>query len=148
MQGNNIRLSRGHEAWLYATSALLVATGLLWLGFHYFVKMDGEFGPRAHPLESWWLKLHGAASFAWLFLLGTVAFWHSWRAWQAQRNRLSGAVFAAVNALLALTGYLLYYAGGEGLRSAVSVLHWAAGLVFATFFVWHVWSGRLSRNGA
>jgi hypothetical protein len=148
MPDSSIRLSRGHEAWLYAVGALLSATGLLWLAFHYFVTVEAQFGPRAHPLETWWLKLHGAASFTWLFLLGTVALWHSWRAWQARRNRLSGAVFAAANALLVSTGYLLYYAGGEGLRGAVSVLHWVAGLVFAVLLVWHVLSGRSSRNGA
>lgn len=115
--------------------------------FHYFVKVQSEFWAQAHPLESCWLTLHGAASFAWLFLLGTVAFWRSWRAWQARRNRFTGAAFAAVNLLLAATGYLLYHAGGEALRGAVAVLHWPAGLAFAAFFAWHACSGRLSRNG-
>jgi hypothetical protein len=147
MPDNDIRLSRAHEAWLYAVSALLVATGLLWLAFHYLVRVEGEFGPVAHPLQSWWLKLHGAASFAWLFLLGSVALWHSWRAWRSRRNRLTGGIFAALNLLLAVTGYLLYYAGGEQLRGNASVTHWAAGIAFAAVLVWHVWSARFIRSG-
>jgi len=147
MAENGLRLNRAHEAWLYAVSALLVATGLLWLGFHYLVRGEGQFGPVAHPLESWWLKLHGAASFAWLFLLGSVALWHSWRAWRWRRNRLTGGIFAALNALLAITGYLLYYAGGEQVRSAASITHWTAGIGFPAVLVWHVWGARFSRNG-
>lgn len=146
MQPNSVRLSRPHEAWLYATAGLLFATGLLWLGFHYFIKVQGEFGPAPHPLETWWMKLHGAASFAWLFLLGSVALWHSWRAWMAGRNRASGASFAAANLLLAVTGYLLYYAGGEQFRGYLSILHWATGIACPALFVWHVVEGKLSRN--
>ncbi|MGH8630441.1 MAG: hypothetical protein ACREU7_06710, partial [Burkholderiales bacterium] len=78
---------------------------------------------------------------------GSVALWHSWRAWRSQRNRLTGGIFAVLNLLLALTGYLLYYAGGEQVRSAASVTHWAAGIGFPVVLIWHVCSARFSCNG-
>ena len=64
MLREGLRLSRRHQAWLHGASALLFTTGALWLVFHHYVRVPGEFGSEPHPLESWWLKLHGAAQFS------------------------------------------------------------------------------------
>jgi hypothetical protein len=44
--------------------------------------------------------------------------------------------------LLTVTGYLLYYAGGEESRAAISIAHWIAGLLVPALLAWHVLSGR------
>jgi hypothetical protein len=49
--------------------------------------------------------------------------------------------------LLTVTGYLLYYAGGEDSRPVISALHWAPGLAVPALVAWHVTSGR-RRNAA
>ena len=53
-----IRLSLRHKNLLYAGFTLLWASGALWMAFHYFLRVEGDFGPEAHPLEAWWLRLH------------------------------------------------------------------------------------------
>ena len=148
MRRNGFRLTLSHETWMYSVSGALFATGALWLVFHYFVRIEGAFGPAPHVLERWWLRLHGAAAFAMLFLLGTIAVNHARQAWVARRNRVTGTIMASLNALLVVTGYLLYYAGGETSRETVSLLHWVLGLGFPLVIVAHVVKGRALRRNA
>ena len=44
-----IRLGPRHKKLLYAGFALLWTSGALWLAFHYFLRVEGDFGPEAHP---------------------------------------------------------------------------------------------------
>jgi hypothetical protein len=50
-----------------------------------------------------------------------------------------------LNGILIASGYALYYAGGEGVRSIASPLHWIAGLGLPPLLVWHWWEGRSTR---
>lgn len=133
---------------MYSIAGALFLTGAIWLVFHYFVRIEGAFGPGPHPLERWWLRLHGAAAFAMLFLLGTIAVTHARQAWAAHRNRVTGAIMASLNALLVVTGYLLYYSGGEMSRETISVMHWVLGLGFPLVIIAHVLKGRALRRSA
>ncbi len=146
MRRHGFRLTVSHETWMYSIAGALFLTGAIWLVFHYFVRVEGAFGPAPHMLERWWLRLHGAAAFAMLFLLGTIAVTHARQAWAARRNRLTGAIMASLNVLLVLTGYLLYYAGGEISRETISVLHWVLGLGFPLVIIAHVLKGRALRR--
>jgi hypothetical protein len=47
---------------------------------------------------------------------------------------------------LAVTGYLLYYAGGETARALASVAHWLPGLALPIAGGWHAVAGRRSRR--
>lgn len=143
-----MRLSVTHQVWIYVTSCLLFFSGALWLYFHYFVQIEGEFGPQVHPLEPWWLKLHGAAVMLFLFVLGTLLLSHMDKAWRLRRNLYTGIVFVVVNALLIVTGYMLYYFGGETARPIISLVHWVVGLAVPVLIGLHVWRGRVSRNDA
>ena len=105
---------------LYGAIAGLTLSGALWLLFHYFVSGDGEFGYLTHPLEPWWLKIHGAFGMFALILLGSLIPNHIAKAWQRRRNRITGGVNVAVFAVLVLTGYFLYYLGDETWRGWVS----------------------------
>src|SRR5882757_3544146 len=113
MRHNSIRLSRPHRFWFYLTSALLFGSGVLWQLLHSFFQRNGEFGPEIHLAEPWMLKLHGAAAMVSLIILGTLVPLHIRRAWHARRNRINGAVMISVFTILILSGYGLYYVGGD-----------------------------------
>jgi len=123
-------------------SIALLISGALWLVFHYFVTIGGEFGERRHPLEAWWLRLHGAAAMAFLIALGTLLPIHVRRAWQLGRNNLTGVAVLSVVAALVITGYGLYYAGGENLRVWISVVHWVIGLTGIPVLILHASVGK------
>ena len=119
-------------------------SGALWLLFHDFLRRPGEFGLTAQPLEQWWLRAHGAFAFASLWLLGFLSVAHVAGRWAWRRQRRSGVVLLAVYIWLVLTGYLLYYAGGDEFRAAVSLGHWTVGLVALFFLLLH---RRIRRSG-
>jgi len=124
----------------------LLFSGALWLVFHYFLDAHGEFGENRHPLEAWWLRLHGAAAMAFLVVLGTLLPIHIRRAWQLRRNYVTGIVVLSTVAALIVTGYGLYYASGENLRLWVSVAHWGIGLAGTPALILHMLLGK--RNAA
>jgi hypothetical protein len=141
-----MRLGGWHQAYLYAIGVILVLSGALWLWFHYFVRIEGDFGPTLHPLEPWWLRVHGISAAAFLIGFGTVLPGHVRRAWSAARNRVTGVIFFSVMLTLTVTGYLLYYVGDEAIRAAMSLVHWVVGLALPLLAVLHVWRGRVWRR--
>lgn len=144
-----IRLSHRHRKWVYAAILLLWLSGALWLVFHYFLRTDGVFGPAAHPLETWWLRLHGLAVFSGLTAIGSIAVHHAGRAWQLRRNRLMGAMLMGIFVWLSATGYALYYFSSDSNQTWLPLLHWVPGLSLPAILVLHVGRGRArvaSRN--
>jgi len=143
-----MRLSRGHLRWVYASCALLFASGALWLLFHYFVRVHGEFGDSPHALEVWWLRLHGAAAMLTLAVLGSLLPIHMRRGWHQRKNLLAGITLASLAVLLITSGYALYYFGSEESRPWISLLHWVLGLGAPLLLLWHIVSGRRTRTPA
>ena len=139
------RLEAWHRRFVHGATTALFATGVLWLIFEYLVKSEGEFGSTHHPLQAWWLKLHGAAALVMIYVAGTVLLTHMRRAWRLKNNRVPGAAFTAIFFALTLTGYLLYYAGGEDTRPLVSAAHWIIGLSMPVFLLMHIALGRRSK---
>jgi uncharacterized membrane protein YfcA len=145
-RASSVRLSATHERWVIGTGTALLTTGALWLVFHYFITVRGDFGDTHHPLEAWWLRLHGAAAMASLVVVGTLLPGHVRRAWELRSNYRTGLAVLFVAAVLVLTGYALYYASSEELRPWLSGVHWVGGLVGLPVLVLHVLLGR--RTGA
>lgn len=141
-----MRLGTRHQSYLYATGVVLVLSGALWLLFHHFVRIPGEFGDRPHPLEHWWLVGHGIFAAAFLIGFGSVLPGHVRRAWNGKRNRISGAIFLALLVVLIASGYALYYTGEESARALLSALHWVVGLGMPVLMGWHIWRGRVWRQ--
>ena len=142
-----MRLSTGHRQWIYWAAALLFGSGALWLICHYFVSVEGEFGPVPHPAESWALRVHGAAAMLTLVVAGSLIPIHVRRAWHQRRNLLPGTLLASVLLLLTISGYALYYFAGEQARPLISVLHWGVGLAAPALLLWHIASGRATLVG-
>jgi hypothetical protein len=132
---------------LYLTTVVLFATGGLWLIVHYGLKQRGADG-LPHPAEPWILRVHGLAMMVGLFVYGSLLRAHMINAWKLQRNRSTGVLVVTVLALLTMTGYLLYYVGGETTRPIISVAHWAIGLVIGGLLPFHIWHGRKYRSAS
>jgi len=134
-----ICLSRRHRLWLALALGMLWASGALWLLYHNFFMIDGDFGPQPHRLEKWWLRLHGLSAMLGLFVLGTLLPVHMKLAWQRNKNRRMGTLLSAMLLWLAASGYALwYFAGGDWLP----LLHWVAGLGLPLLLFIHIHAGR------
>ena len=146
MLREGIRLSRRHQRLLYGICGVLWATGALWLIFHYFLQVSGEFGETPHPLEPWWMRLHGLAAMLALLFLGSLVRGHIRVGWNIRRHRLSGATLVGASATLIATGWALYYVSSEAARPWISVIHWSIGLVSAAVIGVHVYAGARARR--
>ena len=127
---------------MYLVVATLVASGLMWLAAHFFMRPVGEFGAVIHPLEPWSMKLHGAAAMVSLWLLGTLLQVHIRRALAAGRNLATGWSMIALLGTLTLSGYALYYIASEDSRPWWSASHWLLGLLLPALLMLHIVTGR------
>ena len=146
MRSDKFRLSPRLRVWTYGTFGLLFASGLLWWLIQSWGRVETEFGPTPHSAAAWLLRLHGAAAMLVLVILGVLLPVHVARAWRARRNRSSGAGMLTLCALLAATGWLLYYATGETSRTIVSAIHLWLGFSLPLVLVIHIWLGRRARR--
>ena len=105
----------------------------------------GDFETTA---KTWAIKIHGAAAMAILVLIGTLLTGHVKFAWRARRNRGNGAFLLGVFGVLSITGYGLYYAGGEKLRAWASWIHLGVGLSIPLLIVLHLVLGKRKRPPA
>ena len=141
----SIRLKRWQRLFLYAVLALLFLSGVAWAYWNYLVASPGDPEMSA---KAWAMKIHGAAAMAVLILLGMLLNAHVRFAWRARRNRANGSVFLGAFAILTITGYGLYYAGGESLRAWTSWIHLAIGLVLPILLLIHILLGKRTRPTA
>lgn len=132
-----VRIKRGRRWLTYGIGAGLWASGALWLGYHYFLKVHTIFGLAENPLTHWWLAAHGLFAFASLWLFGLLWGQHIVGAWKTGRHRITGSLLFAVLIVLIVTGYLLYYAGGDETQTIVAILHWVIGLAVPAPFLLH-----------
>ena len=139
---DSIRLKRLQRYFLYAVLALVFLSGVAWAYWNYFVASPGDFEMSA---KAWAMKVHGGAAMAVLVLIGMLLNVHVRFAWRARRNRANGSVFLSAFAVLTITGYGLYYAGGERLRAWTSWIHLAIGLVLPILLLIHILLGRKTR---
>ena len=141
----NLRLERWHRRCIYASCLILLLSGAAWLTAKYFLRPVGQFGETIHPIEPWAIKVHGAATMAILFFLGSLMNSHFRRALKSGRNLVSGWMMLVTMMLLTLTGFGLYYVASESDRPLWSRIHWTVGLGLAVLIVVHVLVGRASR---
>ena len=140
----SLRLERWQRRAIYFSVGLLTVSGVLWLAAHFFWRPVTQFGEGVSPLEPWSMKLHGAATLVFLFLVGTMLNTHIRRALRGRRNLISGWAMIGSIGCLALSGYGLYYLASENARPIWSSLHWIIGIGFAVGIVLHVFFGRRS----
>jgi hypothetical protein len=135
-------LKRWQRYFLYAVLALLFVSGVAWSYWNYFIASPGDFEMTA---KAWAIRIHGAAAMAILVLVGMLLSGHVRFAWRVRRNRANGSLFLGAFGILTITGYGLYYAGGETLRAWTSWIHVGVGLALPLFLILHIWLGRRTR---
>ena len=137
---DRVRLPNWQRRAIYAVVAALVLTGLAW----WLLDLNrGENG--ASSAQVWSLRVHGMAAMLGLVFFGSLLSSHIRIAWAVNRNRLLGATLAGLTITLALSGYGLYYLGGEMSRSVASWLHLVFGITLP-FALWlHIVRGRRLR---
>lgn len=131
------RLAGWQIKMLVWTSLLLWLTGFVWLGFHYFGRVEGEFGPEINPIETWMLRLHGLFVIPAYVGLGSLLITHIPLGWKDRAQRPAAIALTTIFALLIISGYALYYVGTVELRDFSSLFHWIVGLAAPTVFIWH-----------
>ena len=143
MRREGIQLSRRLRITFYTVFGALFLTGAGWWAF----ALGASRREEPSVFQPWLLKGHGAAAMLTLFVLGVLYPLHVARGWRARRNRLTGAGLVAVSILLILSGYLLYYSGGETTRTLASRIHTWVGLALPLLVVIHILRGRALRVG-
>ncbi len=133
----SLRLKKSRLYTLYVVSIGLFLTGVLWLIFHYFMRTENDFGFKNHPLEIWWLKLHGIFGYASLWVFGMLWITHIVRGWNMRWRRWSGSTLAVFLLVLALTGLGIYYIDSRAIREWTIIVHWVLGLIALASFLFH-----------
>lgn len=136
------------KAVLYGNVLLSLGTGSTWFALHRWFQQEGEFGPEKSPLEPWLMRVHGASAFLILIGFGYLLASHIHIGWRSKRNRPAGIAVLSWVLLLIGSGYLLYYASGDGIRDSVGLAHLALGLSLPVTLGLHVWRGQHSRKTA
>jgi hypothetical protein len=131
---------------LYAVFSTLFLSGAVWLVADGLKDTSG--GETWQAISANLLMLHGGAAMVTLMLLGALLPVHVSQAWRAKRNRLTGGATVALNAILIVTAFGLYYLGSELLRPWTSNIHLAAGFSLPIFLFVHSLRGRLAKPGS
>jgi hypothetical protein len=132
------RLAASLRYSLYATTAMVFASGALWLAARYLPTPR----PLADDLAATSMRVHGGAAMVLLVLIGWTASLHAPSAWRERKNLVSGILLSAALVLLTATGYCLYYLGEESARAISSLGHWILGMALPAALGCHIWLGR------
>ncbi|WP_342708685.1 hypothetical protein AAFG13_26450 [Bradyrhizobium sp. B124] len=135
-----MRLKRSFRYSMYATFGVLLLTGAGWLVADWQKNVAGDeiWQQAAANL----LMVHGGVAMLALLTLGALIPVHLLRAWRSRKNRISGSIMAAFNAVLIVTAFGLYYLGSEEVRPWMSWIHLTAGFALSLMFPLHIWLGR------
>jgi sulfite exporter TauE/SafE len=140
MRRSKLRLSPITELAVYLTFGCLLISGAVWMvGQSAFDQESGSY------LSGWLMRIHGGAAMVALVLFG-VLLNHVRKGWKARKNRSSGLPVFVVILFLVVTGYGLYYAGDEQVRSMISQWHAWIGLGLFLLLPAHVAIGRALRK--
>lgn len=121
---------------LYVITLVMMLSGLIWLYFDYFVEIETEFGASHHPLQKWFLKIHGIGSAVFIFIFGMTYVLHIQKTLKDPERRISGWLNLIFWTLMIVSGYSLLYIAGESVRDYMALFHWILGIfsVLVLFF--------------
>jgi len=139
-----VKLSRRHERWTYAILGLVYLSGVAWMVLRYGVIGDRPIEDGWRIAQAWLLRGHGAAAMLALVAAGSMLAAHVPSGWKLRRSVASGIGMLATLGVLAVTGWLLYYASGEAARAWSSWIHMALGAAGPLALVWHLVARRIA----
>jgi hypothetical protein len=134
-----LRLRASFRLSIYLAFAVLFLTGAVWLVADW--QKDVSSDEMWQQVAANMLMVHGGTAMLALLLLGALIPVHLLRAWSG-KNRVSGSIMAAFNAVLIATAFGLYYLGSEAVRPWMSWVHLGAGFALSLMFPVHIWLGR------
>jgi hypothetical protein len=141
-----VKLSTRHEHWIHAILVFVYFTGVGWMVLRYGVTGGDGLENAWRVAAAWTLRAHGAGAMFTLVAFGSVLALHVPSAWKLRRNLVSGHCMLATVGVLAVTGWLLYYASDETIRARSSYVHMGVGIAGPLVLVWHlVYRRRVSR---
>jgi hypothetical protein len=141
-----LRLDPTFRRSIHAAFAVLFLTGAGWLVADWQKNIAGDeiWQQAAASL----LMVHGGAAMVTLVLLGVLIPVHLLRAWAGGNNRISGEVMVALNTVLVVTAFGLYYLGSETVRPWMSWIHIVVGFLLPVLLALHVFLGRRRSKAA
>jgi hypothetical protein len=129
-------LPRWQRRIIIGTAVCLLLSGLAWLPLHAWGTGPGGV---PHPLAAWFMRWHGLSAVVGLFAGGLVAAGHVARGWRLAWRRPTGLSLCILGALLALSGYALWYLlPDESWHAAAGWAHAAAGVLAFALGALHV----------
>ena len=137
----SLKLSRPQRIAVWSVVLGLWLSGALWLAAKWWLREQPELPGAA---EAWLMRAHGLLVLPMLWLAGSLWTLHARLALHLNRNLKSGIALMVLWALLALSGYGLYYFAAEQLRIATSYAHWLLGLTALPALWLHRWFGKRS----
>ena len=123
---------------LYLGCAVLFITGSIWAVLRYLAVQVGLEERAAMAGADFAMKVHGAAAMLALVLIGTLLPRHVSHGMKNARNKPSGIGMLSFFGVLSVSGYFLYYAGSDELRSVNSWIHLVVGLALPGIVLAHV----------
>ena len=146
MKNGGVRFSWRLNVWFYSVFGTLLFSGIIWLAVHHYAEGHDRFDGQFHWLETWLLRVHGAAAMASLVILGVLIPRHMQRAWAQRRNRVTAIVMVLLCSSMVASGYGLYYCGDDGFRLWISGFHSVTGCLLPATLIWHIISGRNAKS--
>ncbi|WP_157650977.1 hypothetical protein [Burkholderia ubonensis] len=134
---NNRGALRGRHA-LFLIVAILVASGATGLAVRYG---NATRFPQS-PLESWAMRIHGAAAMALLVVSGAIFEQHVLSRLRQWRTHAAGTATLLLFAVQVVSGYGLFYFSGDALRGATEWVHWIVGFGLPCVLARHVLARR------
>jgi hypothetical protein len=135
-----LRLSPAFRYAVYATFAILFASGAVWLIAD--ARKDGDNGELWQQVAATLLMTHGGSAMVTLMMLGALVPVHMRYGWRGRKNLTTGIAMATVSAILIVTAFGLYYFGAETGRAIAGDLHTWFGVASPALLVAHIWWGR------
>ena len=122
---------------LYLITLVMMASGLIWLYFDYFIEVQTEFGASHHPLQKWFLKIHGIGSAIFIFIFGMTYVLHVQKTLKDPERRKSGWANLIFWTLMIASGYSLLYLASDEIRDYVAIFHWGLGVLSVAVLFFH-----------
>ena len=135
---NPTGMSRVLRSWTIALLAALWVTGVIWIVLHCAFAGQSDFGPTPNAWEPSTLRIHGIIAFFAVFLLGFLTARHVSETWRWPRKRVSGLTLVTTYAVLALSGYALYYVTLDSAHTIAATVHEIIGTagIFVALIHW------------
>ena len=138
-----MRLKSRFRYAVYAAITLLFLTGVGWFAADW--QKEGVNGETWQQAAAYLLMLHGGGAMVMLLLLGALIPVHVRGSWRSGKNLVMGSVMVAMNSILIVTAFGLYYLGSEAVRPWMSWVHLAFGAVLPGSLALHIFLGRRER---